>query len=489
MSEQYRGSVRAPEFPNGLEWLNTDRPLAMEDLRGKVVLLDFWTYCCINCLHMLPQLRKLEERYREELVIIAVHSAKYPGEKDDENVRQAVTRYNLRHPVVNDPDSRLGRMYGMRVWPTLVLIDPAGRVVGMQTGEFQFDAMAEFIGGVIADFDQRGEIRRAHAPTVLEAKTTTYLSYPSKLAADAASGRLYVADTHHHRIVIADMARGVSIDVVGCGEPGFRDGPAAEAAFQMPHGVSLAGSALYVADTENHAVRAVDLETGAVRTVAGTGEQAQPIPREGPALATALNSPWDLLVDGRDLVIAMAGCHQLWHLELTTAQLVLLAGSGEQGLLDGPREKAMLAQPSGLALARQRLYFVDSESSALRQLHLTTGRVETIIGKGLFEFGDMDGAGPTVRLQHPLAVVERNGLFYVADSYNHKIKMVGATTKSASTVIGTGRHGREDGTGPVATLWEPGGLSVAGDNLYIADTNNHAIRVADMRSWKVTTLG
>src|SRR5262249_16839285 len=156
-------------------------------------LLDFWTYCCINCLHLLPQLRKLEERYREELVIIAVHSAKYPGEKDDENVRQAVTRYNLGHPVVNDPDSRLGRMYGMRVGPTRVRVGRGGGGVGRQWGEFQFDAMAEFIGGVIADFDQRGEVRRAHAPTVLEAKTTPYLSYPSKLAADAASGRLYVA--------------------------------------------------------------------------------------------------------------------------------------------------------------------------------------------------------------------------------------------------------------------------------------------------------
>src|SRR4030095_898587 len=167
---------------------------------------------------MLPQLRKLEDRLHEELRVIGIHSAKYPGEKDKENVEQAIRRYELRHPVVNDPDSRLGRMYGMRAWAAIVLIDPAGRVIGMQSGEFQADALAEFIGGVIADFDRRGEIHRAHAPVAVHQKSETFLSYQTTLVAAAASRRLFVADTDHHRVVMADLVRGVAQGIVGTGE-------------------------------------------------------------------------------------------------------------------------------------------------------------------------------------------------------------------------------------------------------------------------------
>jgi thiol-disulfide isomerase/thioredoxin len=120
-----RALVRAPEFPAGMQWLNTATPLRLADLRGKIVLLDFWTYCCINCMHIIPELTALERKYPNELVVIGVHSAKFHNEGDSENIRQAILRYEIQHPVVNDRDFRIWRSYAVRAWPTLMVIKPS----------------------------------------------------------------------------------------------------------------------------------------------------------------------------------------------------------------------------------------------------------------------------------------------------------------------------------------------------------------------------
>lgn len=492
MSERYRGTVRAPEFPAGLDWLNTETPLRLEDLRGKLVLLDFWTYCCINCQHVLPQLKKLEERFPEELVVIGVHSAKFTTEGDTFNLRQAVMRHDIRHPVVNDRDFLLWRAYAVRAWPTIVLLDPDGVVIGVTSGEFDGDKLGDGLEQIIQALDAAGKINRAPLPVSLEKhkQPDTLLSFPGKVLADPAGDRLFVADTDHHRILVFRLSDRRLQAAYGSGEPGLKDGPAAQARFHAPQGMTLHGEVLYVADTENHALRRVALDTGVVTLHAGTGEQALPQLQAGLARETRLNSPWDLERVGECLYLAMAGSHQVWSMDLRSGRLEPFAGDGREGLRDGPRLEARLAQPSGVASDGERLWWVDSETSSLRSAPLTgDGPVETAIGEGLFDFGDEDGLRVRARLQHPLGVACHQGRVFVADTYNHRIKVFEPETGRIYRFSGSGEPGLQDEDDPLeACFWEPGGLSATEDRLYVADTNNHAVRVVELSTGAVMTV-
>jgi thiol-disulfide isomerase/thioredoxin len=487
----YEGKVNAPEFPAGLEWLNTERPLSLKGLRGKVVLLDFWTYCCINCMHIIPDLKRLEEKYAEELVVIGVHSAKFSTEKETDNIRQAILRYEIEHPVVNDRDFRVWNAYGVRAWPTLVLIDPAGKVVGVRSGEGIFEPFDMAIAEVVRTFEAGGELDRTPLDLTLEREKApaTLLRFPGKVLADDESGRLFISDSNHNRIVVVSLEDYSVQEVIGSGEAGLKDGEYGEAAFNHPQGLALRGDSLYVADTENHAVRAVELAEKRVDTIAGTGVQGWFGGQGGPGLRTQLNSPWDLVAQDGSLFIAMAGSHQIWRLDLATGRVEPHSGSGREDRVDGPLKQAALAQPSGISSNGRKLFFADSEVSSIRSADIDPGgRVETIVGEALFEFGDVDGQGGAVRLQHPLGLICHEGLLYVADTYNNKIKIVDPVGKSSHTFLGSGREGMADGRGDEATFDEPGGLSIAGDKLYIADTNNHLIRVADLLNGDVRTL-
>lgn len=483
------GKITAPEFPEGLQWLNTTRPLSLRELRGKVVVLDFWTYCCINCMHVIPELKKLEKRFEKELVVIGVHSAKFTAEKDTENIRQAILRYEIEHPVVNDNNFLVWRLYGARAWPTIVLIDPQGKIVGQVSGEITAEAFGEVIAQVIRTFDARGQISREPLRFGLEREKVpvSVLSFPGKVLADEPSRRLFIADSNHNRIVIVSLDDHSVLDVIGSGEAGLKDGSFEEAMLNHPQGMALEGDMLYIADTENHALRQADLKARTITTIAGTRQQARRFLTEGVGTHIELNSPWDVVVHDGRLYIAMAGPHQLWAMDLKTRRLWVHAGSGYEGRIDGPLLEAALAQPSGITTDGKRLYFADSEASAIRAADFDPGgHVETIVGQDLFEFGDRDGTGPRVRLQHPLGIVYHDGVLYVADTYNNKIKKVFPTTRAAMTYLGTGDGGWRDGEKPLFD--EPGGLSIAGGKLYIADTNNHVIRVADLKTGLVTTM-
>lgn len=492
MSERYRGVVRAPEFPPGLEWLNTERPLRMEHLRGKLVLLDFWSYCCINCQHVLPQLKKLEERFPNELVVIGVHSGKFPAEGDLFNLRQAVMRHDIRHPVVNDKAFVVWRAYAVRAWPTLVLVDPDGIVIGVTSGEFDAEKFGDGLQRIIEMLDAHGKLQRGPLSVSLEKykQPETLLSFPGKVLADPENDRLFVSDTEHHRILQFTLSERRLSAVWGCGEPGLRDGSPSRARFHSPQGLALAGHALIVADTENHALRRISLDTGGISLLAGTGEQAQPWPREGNGRETPLNSPWDLCRAGDSLFIAMAGSHQVWRMELTTGRLSLFAGDGREALKDGPPREAHLAQPSGLASDGEGLWWVDSESSSLRSAPLSgAGETRTWVGEGLFEFGDVDGDSRKARLQHPLGVACREGLVYVADSYNHRIKVLDPETGVIRRLSGSGEPGLNDNEDPEQVcFWEPGGLDAAEDRLYVADTNNCVVRMVDRATGAAMTM-
>ena len=487
---EYEGKVNAPDFPEGMEWLNTDRPLSLRQLRGKVVLLDFWTYCCINCMHVIPDLKRLEKKYADELVVIGVHSAKFNGERETQNIRQAILRYEIEHPVINDYKMEVWQSYAVRSWPTLMLIDPAGKVLGYLSGEGIYEAFDKLIARVIEEFDAKKQIDRRPLALRLERSLTptSMLAFPGKVLADEKSKQLFIADSNHNRIVVVSIGDSSVKEVIGTGEIGMNDAGFEGSTFNHPQGMAFDGHVLYVADTENHAIRAVDFDKRTVATMAGTGTQSRKIDQlGGQGKQTPLNSPWDLVLNDGMLYIAMAGPHQLWRMNPKTGGVVPYAGTGREDRIDGPLDRAALAQPSGITTDGKKLYFADSEVSSIRSADLNPdGVVETIVGEGLFEFGDRDGKGSVVRLQHPLGVVYHDGAVYVADTYNNKIKVVSPKDKSSQTFLGSGEGGLRDGDR--ATFDEPGGLSVAHGKLYIADTNNHSIRVADLKSRRVETL-
>ena len=488
------GELKAPEFPVGHTWFNVPEPLSIQDLRGKAVLLDFWTLGCINCQHIIPDLKRLEDEFGDALVVIGVHSGKYDREHADQSVRDAIRKYGLAHPVVNDPDFVIWNAYGARAWPTLVLVDPAGMIVGAHEGEGVYEAVDPALSQVVDEFEARGEIDRTPIALDLESEgaTSAVLSFPSTVLADEANGRLFIADAGNNRVLISKLD-GTLIDVIGSGDSGTADGGFEEAAFRQPQGLALTqdASTLYISDTRNHLVRAVDLGARTVATIAGTGTQAGISTPSSPQAATEtpLASPWGLLLHGRTLFIAMAGTHQIWTLDLNDSTVQVFAGNRREGIDDGPRLDSTLAQPSGLAADGTYLYWVDAESNSVRRVALEgEGNVETLTGTGLFDFGDVDGPPGTALLEHPQGIAYRAGVLYVADTYNHKVRAVDAATGQVSTVAGTGSSGVIDGDASKAQLNEPGGIAATSTTLYVADTNNNGVRVVDLVSRATTTL-
>jgi thiol-disulfide isomerase/thioredoxin len=495
----YYGNITAPDFPKNLEWLNTDKSYSISDFKGKLVLLDFWTYCCINCIHIMPDLKKLEEKYKNQLVIIGVHSAKFLTERGTENIRQAILRYEIQHPVVNDKDFEVWESYTARAWPTLVLVDPKGKVIGMTTGEGVYNEFDPVISSAIAQYERDGLVlNRTPLNNTLEKDkaSKSLLSFPGKVTADAGSSRLFITDSNNNRVLILKINsngdEAVVEEVIGTGTIGTKDGAYNEAEFFRPQGITFYKDKLYVADTENHLIREVDLITKQVKTIAGLGYQSTQFGIiSGSSNETPLNSPWDLIVIDDVLYIAMAGPHQLWKMDLKTGQIGTYAGSGRENIVDGEFFESSLAQPSGITTDGIKLYFADSEVSAIRSAELKPkGKVNTIVGMGLFDFGDIDGKGEDVRLQHPLGVVYNpaDQLLYVADTYNSKIKFINPITREAKTYAGTGFTGTREGSVESAQFNEPSGLVIMNGKIFITDTNNNLLRVIDMISKQVKTV-
>jgi thiol-disulfide isomerase/thioredoxin len=486
--EREKKRMPAPGLQGGIAWLNTGSPLTLDDLKGRVVLLDFWTLCCINCIHTLPDLAKLEAKYPGILVVIGVHTPKFDNEKLTESVRKAVLRYQIKHPVVNDADMRIWRRYGVRSWPTLILIDPDGNYYGQVSGEGAFEVLDHHIEKLVKEHRAKKTLNEAPINfTLVKEEKRTPLYFPGKVLADAAGNRLFIADSTHHRIVITDL-QGKKIAIAGSGAEGLKNGSFDQAEFAEPQGMTLAGDTLYVADRKNHVLRALDLKQQTVKTVAGTGEQD----REsrfagGPAMRIGLNSPWDLLWHEGIVYVAMAGHHQIWAFDPVKNRIDPYAGNGREDIEDGSLANSSFAQPSGLTTDGKTLWVADSEASAVRAVPLEgKGDVTTVVGvvgDGLFHYGDQEGVGNKARLQHALGVNYHQGKLYVADTYNSKIKLIDPVTQRCTTWLGD-----PPGWLKAKMFDEPGGLSIGGDKMYVADTNNHRIRVVDMRTREVTTL-
>jgi len=483
-------AVKVPPgiLDGGAEWFNTSLPVDLSELRGKVVLLDFWTYCCINCMHILPDLKFLEEKYGNQLVVIGVHSAKFDNEKDSQNIRNAMLRYEIEHPVVNDSEMLIWRRFGTRAWPTVALIDPEGNYCGSQSGEGNRELLDGVIGRLIEYHRFKGTLNEkplAFSQESVKAADTP-LRYPGKVSLDSEGNRLFITDSNHNRIVVAGL-NGELQAVIGSGVAGRRDGNFQEAEFFRPQGTLLVNGILYVADTENHLIRAVNLAEGRVSTLAGTGIQGQPgHSLDGGLLEVALNSPWSIAHAKGTLFIAMAGPHQIWSHVIGSARLEIHAGSGSEDVVNGPLLESAFAQPSELVAdgSGAWLYVVDSEGSAVRRVSTDrAGSAETLAGtselprgQSLFAFGYQDGAGDVARFQHPLGIALHDQTLFIADSYNHRIRRIDLNGNAVTTWQGDGTAG--NALQPLQ-LNEPGGLACSGGRLFIADTNNHRIVTVD----------
>ncbi|MFC7305846.1 NHL domain-containing thioredoxin family protein [Streptomyces monticola] len=453
-----RARVRAPELIGRGGWLNTgDQQYTLADLRGRIVILDFWTFCCINCLHVLDELRELEQKHGDTVVIIGVHSPKFVHEAEHQAVVDAVERYEVHHPVLDDPDLATWKQYAVRAWPTLVVIDPEGYVVAQHAGEGHAHAIEKLVEELEAEHTAKGTLRRGDGPYVPPEPVATDLRFPGK-ALLLPSGNLLVSDSTRHQLVELAADGETVVRRIGSGERGF--GPDT---FSEPQGLALLPDGkVVVADTVNHALRAYDPETGTVETVAGTGRQWwQGSPTSGPALEVDLSSPWDVAVFDGLVWIAMAGVHQLWTYDPEDGTVRVAAGTTNEGLVDGPAQEAWFAQPSGLAATDDRLWIADSETSALRWIDRDR-TVRTAVGTGLFDFGHRDGAAEQALLQHPLGVTALpDGSVAISDTYNHALRRYDPASGEVTTLA--------------TDLREPSDAVVVGEDVVVVESARHRL--------------
>ncbi|MEU3185024.1 NHL domain-containing thioredoxin family protein [Streptomyces sp. NPDC006923] len=457
-----RARVRAPELIGKGGWLNTgDTSYTLADLRGRIVILDFWTFCCINCLHVLDELRELEEKHRDTVVIIGVHSPKFVHEAEHQAVVDAVERYEVHHPVLDDPELATWKQYAVRAWPTLVVIDPEGYVVAQHAGEGHAHAIERLVQELEAEHAAKGTLRRGDGPYVPPEPVATDLRFPGKALA-LANGNLLVSDSSRHQLVELEPDGETVVRRIGTGERGFgRD------SFSEPQGLALLPDGkVIVADTVNHALRTYDPVSGAIETVAGTGRQWwQGSPTAGPALEVDLSSPWDVAWWADRVWIAMAGVHQLWTYDPATGTVEVAAGTTNEGLVDGPAAEAWFAQPSGLATAGDRLWIADSETSALRWAERDREDgfvIRTAVGTGLFDFGHRDGEAGQALLQHPLGVTALpDGSVAVSDTYNHALRRFDPATGEVTTLA--------------TDLREPSGAVLVGEDIVVVESARHRL--------------
>ena len=456
-------------------------------------------------MHIIPELKKIEAAWPNDLVVIGVHSAKFAEEKNTKIITQAVLRYGIEHPVINDSDFTVWKSFGIQAWPSLVLIDPEGYAVWGHSGEVTFEQLNNLLKPAVAYYRKMGLLDEK--PLVFEPESKraahTPLRFPGKVLADEAGNRLFIADSGHNRIVIARLD-GTLLDTIGDGRRGQSDGDYAQAQFNSPQGMALNGDMLYVADTENHLIRKIDLgkETGNHHCRHRASKPRCPaLCRIGKTAKNRIKQPLGAL-DPRKLPLHRHGRiapNMENALERNCHRRLCRQRRGRYCRRPACTRKpyqtgfASFAQPSGLASDGIWLYVADAEGSSIRAVPFDHNKkVRTVVGTAhlpdarLFTFGDVDGPAYQVKLQHPLGIVYHEGKLYIADTYNNKIKVVDPIHGDTQTLAGTGAADYSEN--PPA-FNNPSGLSTAGGKLYVADTNNHAIRVIDLdKDNKVSTL-
>jgi thiol-disulfide isomerase/thioredoxin len=464
-------------------WLNTGgRSLSIAELRGKIVILDFWTFCCINCLHVADELRPLEQKYARGddsvLVVVGVHSPKFVHETDHAAVEAAVERYGIDHAVLDDPQLVTWGAYAARAWPTLVVVDPEGYVAAHLAGEGHVHGLDTLVAQLVAEHSMKGTLRRGNSPYTPAPPPSTQLRFPGK-ALLLPDGNMLVSDTRHHSLAVLEPDFETVRARIGTGDRGSADGDTAAAEFAEPQGVcqlpadvaDVVGYDVVVADTVNHALRGLRLTDSRVTSVAGTGNQRMSVLEPGAreAVETELSSPWDVIwwpTLGK-VVVAMAGTHQLAAFDPVTQTIELFAGTGHEGLTDGDLLDAWFAQPSGLAVDGGTLWVADSETSSLRRID--ANGVQTAVGQGLFSFGHKDGEARNALLQHPLGVTMLpDGSVAICDTYNGAVRRFDPSSDEVAT-LATG-------------LAEPSAAVVVGENLVVVESAAHRLTALPLKA-------
>jgi thiol-disulfide isomerase/thioredoxin len=475
-------TVHAPALnANNLPWFNVHKPLDLPDLKGKVAILDFWTFCCINCIHIIPTLKKLESRFPKSLAVIGVHSPKFPGEKNVDNVQKAIERYEIEHPIVHDTDFSIWKQYAVRAWPTLIFISPDGYILGQLPGEPDPNMLEMTMAQLLEDFEKKGALE-GNASSLLklpEKKSSEgALKFPGKISYSTEDNEFAIADSNHNQILTANR-KGEITRRIGTGDIGKKNGSFKESEFFRPQGLHYENGIIWIADTENHMIRHINIKTEIVSTSAGTGIQGPPLQGQSIATSAALSSPWDVQLVGDQVYFANAGTHQIGSLDIKQKIVSRFAGTGQEALLNGLRSEGAFAQPSGLSYGEDKLFLADSETSAIRSVRIDkAGFIATYVGTGLFDFGDKDGRGKEALLQHPLGVFYSKGKIYIADSYNNKIKMLDLKTQEVTVVQASANIVCDDIN--CSKLWEPAGVIEVGNSLFVSDTNNHRILKIDL---------
>ena len=467
--------VAAPELSGALEWVNTDEAPTLAAMRGRVVLLNFWTFDSVNCTNVLPDIRYLENKYHDGLSVIGIHTPKYTYQRAAAPLLKAVNRNHIRHPVANDPGYATWQAYGVQAWPTIALIDAQGQLAALLPGEGRREEADALIGHLLDEAAKQDLRVYESQVSSVRPEPRQPLRFPTRLLLTDSS--LWIADTGHNRILECNH-EGRIVRQFGSGNPGFWDGTNLDAGFSAPQGMTIARDCLFVADTGNHAIRRVRLLDGEVKTIAGTGALGHDIPHEyTEPTKIAMSAPSDVAGVGDIVYVAVSGQNQIWQYNLNTNKLVATAGSGKLAIEDGVGVAASFAQPVSLSVIGQQLIIVDSAASAIRALRLVDNRVSTFVGKGLYEFGDAAGKPDTALLQHPLAAcVDARGLVFIADSYNAKIKALNLRTTELRTL------------NLPYTLQEPAGIALGANSLWIANTNAHEVVRVDLGSGQIRRL-
>lgn len=466
--------ARAPEFPAGLEWLNTE-PLRMAEQRGRAVALVFWSASSAYCHNLLQDLAGVATRYADGLTVIAVHTPKFEAERDPRIAQKTLNRLGCRMPAIHDPLFLLWQHYHLNAWPSVVLIDAAGEVQHRLLGDHQRSAIDLAVQGML---DRAGAQQRVFGVQSLDLRREPRLPLAFPCGIAVGPSHLYIADSAHHRILECTH-EGRVLRSFGSGTPGYVDGHPAESSFHGPRGLHLGRDALYVADTGNHALRRIALLNGESDTVAGTGQRRQFGEGMGSvATATALDTPWSVTGSNDKLYISMAAAQQVWEFDQVQRSLSVLAGAGEIGFADGAGDRALMAQPAGMALVQQSLYVADSAASAIRSISVTGGQIHSLVGHGLFEFGIQDGVRQSALLQYPLdiALDPSQPTLWIADTYNNRIRFLrlgGGDLRSLQLDY---------------VLYEPAAIAVAAGALWIANTHAHEVLRFDLETRQVQRL-
>lgn len=478
-----------PDFNQpGLTWFNVQKPLTLSDVFGRILILDFWTFSCVNCLHILPSLRRIERAFEDDVIILGIHSPNFPYEREVVNVLKAVQRYGIEHPVVHDPEFKLWDAYGAKVWPTLIMVSPQGQIFARQAGEPDGDKLLEAVGNAVRKYKAQGKLKPGLIERHVPGKSAQNLRFPGKIKLLRQDGqrRWAIADTGQHQVIIADD-QGQILQRIGRGTAGNTDGDYAHAAFDNPHGITTGDGVIYVGDLGSHLIRKIDLTKQQVTTIAGTNRRGLTLGRDTTAISAGLASVFDLELVENNLYFANTGTHQIGVIDLDTMELRALAGNGQKDLLDGKGRDAKLAQPSSLSFfaEQNRLYFADADNSAIRYVDFNQGgAVKTLVGRGMAESGRRNGPFAAAKLQHPMGVARCGDFLIIADSFNAALRKLDFVRQATENFADDFKSTTAD----LFPLLDPEGIVWDGQNrLLVVDSNLHRILVYDLlaKTWGV----